>query len=215
LVEATAERQEQAQRVIAGLRATYPDADCELHFTTPLELVVATILSAQCTDERVNQVTQDLFKRYRTAADYAAVPQETLEQEIHATGFFRQKARSVRAMGQMLIDRFGGEVPSTMEEMIQLPGVARKTANVVLGTSMGIASGIVVDTHVRRLAYRLGLSDQTDPEKVERDLMAVVPQQDWIWFGHATIWHGRRICHARRPDCANCPLLADCPKRGV
>jgi endonuclease-3 len=215
LVEATAERQEQAQRVIDGLRATYPDADCELNFTNPLELVVATILSAQCTDERVNQVTADLFKRYRTAADYAAVPQETLEQEIHATGFFRQKARSVRAMGQMLVDRFGGEVPTTMGEMTQLPGVARKTANVVLGTSMGIASGIVVDTHVRRLAYRLGLSDQTDPEKVERDLMAVVRQQDWIWFGHAMIWHGRRVCHARRPDCANCPLLPDCPKRGV
>ena len=215
MVEATAERQEQAQRVIFGLRATYPDADCELNFTNPLELVVATILSAQCTDERVNQVTQDLFRRYRTAADYAAVPQETLEQEIHATGFFRQKARSVRAMGQMLVDRFGGEVPSTMDEMTELPGVARKTANVVLGTSMGIASGIVVDTHVRRLSYRLDLSDQTDPEKVERDLMAVVPQQDWIWFGHAMIWHGRRICHARRPDCANCPLLADCPKRGV
>jgi len=201
--------------VIAGFRTAYPDADCELTFTNPLELVVATILSAQCTDERVNQVTEELFKRYRTATDYAAAPQETLEQEIHATGFFRQKARSVRAMGQMLVDRFGGEVPSTMEEVTQLPGVARKTANVVLGTAMGIASGIVVDTHVRRLAYRLGLTDQTDPEKVERDLMTVVPEQDWIWFGHATIWHGRRVCHARRPDCASCVLLADCPKRGV
>ena len=209
------DRKEQAGAVIRGLKQLYPDADCELNYTTPLELLVATILSAQCTDERVNMVTADLFRKYRSAEDYAEVPQETLEQELRPTGFFRQKSRAVRGMAEMLVDEFDGEVPRTMEEMTQLPGVARKTANVVLGTAYGIASGIVVDTHVRRLSYRLGLTDQTDPDKIERDLMELVPQNEWVWFGHAMIWHGRRICHARAPECAICILNDVCPKRGV
>jgi endonuclease-3 len=212
---AETERPALARSVIEGLREAYPDATCELNFTTPLELLVATILSAQCTDERVNQVTADLFKKYHTAADYAEAPQEVLEQEIHSTGFFRQKARSVRAMGQMVVDRFEGELPTTIEEMTQLPGVARKTANVVLGTAYGIQTGVVVDTHVRRLAQRMSLTDETDPDKIEGELMALVPQGDWVWFGHAMIWHGRRVCHARKPDCAHCVLLPTCPKRGV
>jgi endonuclease III len=204
-----------AQEVMDGLREVYPDATCELSFSTPLELLVATILSAQCTDQRVNQVTAELFKKYRTAADYAAAPQEVLEQEVHATGFFRQKAKSIRAMATMLVERFGGEVPMTLEEMVELPGVARKTANLVLGTAHGLATGIVVDTHVRRLANRMGLSAESDPDKIERDLVALIPQDQWVWFGHAMILHGRRVCHARKPDCANCVLVATCPKRGV
>jgi endonuclease III len=209
------ERAEQARRVIAGLKQVYPNATCALNFETPLDLTVATILSAQCTDERVNMVTDELFKKYRSAEDYALAAPGMLEEEIHPTGFFRQKSMALRGMGQKLVEKFGGEVPKTMEEMIQLPGVARKTANVVLGTAYGIPSGIVVDTHVRRLAYRLGLSDEKDPEKVERDLMEVVPRDEWIWFGHAMIWHGRDTCHARGPRCSACVLQEFCPKRGV
>jgi len=209
------DRQEQARKVISGLKTVYPDATCELHFTTPLELLVATILSAQCTDQRVNMVTADLFKRYGSAEDYAAAPLGVLEEEIRPTGFFRQKSMALRAMGRKLVEEFGGEVPRTMEEMIRIPGAARKTANVVLGTAFGIPSGVVVDTHVRRLAYRLGLSDETDPTKIEKDLMAVVPQEEWIWFGHAIIWHGRRTCFARAPACEACALEPFCPRRGV
>jgi len=212
---ASEERIERANRVIAGLKQVYPHATCALNFATPLDLTVATILSAQCTDERVNMVTDELFKKYREAEDYASAPPGVLEDEIHATGFFRQKSMSLRGMGQKLVEKFGGEVPTTMEEMIQLPGVARKTANVVLGTAYGIPSGIVVDTHVRRLAFRLGLTDEKDPEKIERDLMEVVPREEWIWFGHAMIWHGRETCHARAPQCSACGLQEFCPKRGV
>jgi len=200
---------------MAGLRTLYPNATCELRFSNPLELLVATILSAQCTDKRVNEVTQTLFRKYRAAADYARVSQHVLEQEIRSTGFYRAKASAIRRMAQMLEERHGGKVPKTMEEMVELPGVARKTANVVLGTAYGMPTGIVVDTHVRRLAYRMGLSDHADPEKIEQDLMAVVPHHRWIWFGHAMIWHGRRVCTARAPDCPGCVLNRVCPKRGV
>jgi endonuclease-3 len=209
------DRKDQAKKVIEGLKTVYPDATCELNFTNPLELTVATILSAQCTDERVNMVTASLFKKYRSAADYADAPLGVLEDEIRPTGFFRQKSMALRAMGQTLLEEFGGEVPRTMEEMIRLPGVARKTGNVVLGTAFGIPTGIVVDTHVRRLSYRLDLSDETDPVKIEKDLMAVVPQDEWIWFGHAMIWHGRRTCFARAPSCTTCILEPFCPRRGV
>lgn len=204
-----------ARRVIRGLKLAYPDATCELRFSNPLELLVATILSAQCTDKRVNEVTAQLFRRYSSAADYASVPQEALQEEVRSTGFYRQKAESLRRMAHLLMTEFGGEVPPRMEDLIRLPGVARKTANVVLGTAFGIPSGVVVDTHVRRLAYRMGLTDERDPDKIERDLMALVPRKDWIWFGHAMIWHGRRVCSARSPNCGGCVLSAFCPRRGV
>ena len=213
--QALSPRQAQARRVVGALKRSYPDANCELHFTDPLELIVATILSAQCTDVRVNQVTAELFQKYRTAHDYAASAQGELEEEVHATGFFRQKAFAIRRMARILEERHRGQVPKQMEALIKLPGVARKTANVVLGTAYGIASGVVVDTHVKRLAYRMGLTDESDPVKVERDLMALIPKRSWVWFGHAMIWHGRRVCYARKPACATCPLNAFCPKRGV
>ena len=210
-----AARKAQARRVLRVLRETYPEADCELRFTNPLELLIATILSAQCTDVRVNQVTSTLFQKYRSAQDFAEADQADLEDELRPTGFFRQKAMSVRRTGQMLAESYGGIVPKKLEELIKLPGVARKTANVVLGTAYGIASGIVVDTHIKRLAYRWGLTDESDPEKVERDLQELVPKKDWVYFGHATIWHGRRQCYARKPDCLTCPMIGFCPQRGL
>ena len=205
------DRKPLARKIIQGLRKAYPDATCELNFGNPLELLVATILSAQCTDKRVNEVTAHLFQNYPTAAAYASAPQEVLQEEIRSTGFFRQKAESLRRMAHLLVTEFGGEVPRTMGEMVRLPGVARKTANVVLGTAFGIPSGIVVDTHVRRLAYRMGLTDERDPEKIERDLMAVFPRESWTFLAHALIWHGRRVCTARKPDCRGCALSAGCP----
>jgi endonuclease-3 len=208
-------RKARARKVIAGLKQVFPDATCALNFETPLDLTVATILSAQCTDERVNMVTKDLFKKYRSAQDYASALPGVLEEEIHPTGFFRQKSISLRGMGQKLVEQFQGQVPKTMEEMTQLPGVARKTANVVLGTAYGIPSGIVVDTHVHRLSFRMGLSDEKDPVKIERDLMEAVPRREWIWFGHAMILHGRQTCIARTPRCSACVLRDFCPKRGV
>lgn len=207
--------QDLAGRVRRALRKTFPQATCELNFKTPLELLAATVLSAQCTDKRVNLVTEKLFKKYRKAGDYARANPSTLESEIRSTGFFRMKAKSLLGAGKMLIERFGGKVPKTMEELIQLPGVARKTANVVLGTAFGVAAGIVVDTHVKRLAYRMGLSDERDPEKIERNLMKLIPEKDWIWFGHAMTWHGRRVCSARAPNCPGCVLNTVCPKRGI
>ena len=209
------DRKRQAQSVLRGLRKLYPDAHCELDHKSPLELVVATILSAQCTDKRVNLVTPHLFKKYKTAAAYAKADRATLEQEIRSTGFFRSKAASIQEMAQALVDHYGGQVPKTMEELLELRGVARKTANVVLGTAYGIPEGVVVDTHMKRLSYRLGLTDEKDPEKVERDLMACVPRKDWIYFGHALIWHGRRVCFAASPNCPGCLLNKVCPKRGV
>jgi endonuclease III len=204
------ERQ-RAAAIMAGLRAAYPDAKCSLDFTTPLELLVATILSAQCTDERVNQVTARLFKKYRSAADYAQADPAELEQDIKQTGFYHNKAKSLRAAAAMLVERFHGEVPRTMDELIQLPGVARKTANVVLGNAYGIVQGVVVDTHVGRLARRLGLTASDDPAKVEQDLMTLFPQGDWLALAHALIYHGRAICQARKPLCEQCILVALCP----
>jgi endonuclease-3 len=203
--------QERIEAIVARLAFAYPDATCSLDFQTPLELLVATILSAQCTDERVNQVTPALFAKYRRPEDYLAVPAEELEQDIHSTGFYRNKAKSIRGAAKLLVEEFGGEMPRTMEELLRLPGVARKTANVVLGTAFGIAEGIAVDTHVRRLSGRLGLSQQDDPVKIERDLMGVTPRDEWIGISHRLILHGRQICHARKPNCAGCTLTELCP----
>jgi endonuclease-3 len=202
---------ERAREIMAILRETYPGARCSLDFSTPLELLVATILSAQCTDERVNQVTQRLFQKYRTAEDYATAELEELEQDIKQTGFYRNKARHIREAAALLVERFGGEVPRRMEDLIALPGVARKTANVVLGNAYGIVEGVVVDTHVGRVARRLGLTASEDPVKVEQDLMALLPREDWLDLSHLLIYHGRAICQARKPLCAECPLLRLCP----
>jgi endonuclease III len=203
------------RKIIAGFQKTYPDAHCELDHQSPLELLIATILSAQCTDKRANIVTQDLFRHYHSAADYAKAPLTELEQAIKTTGFFRNKAKNIKAACQTIIAKHGGQVPQTMEELIQLGGVGRKTANVVLGNAFGINVGVVVDTHVARLSYRLGLTKQRTPEKIEKDLMALVPQNQWTLFSHWLIWHGRRRCFARKPDCANCEVLKFCPRIGV
>lgn len=209
------DRRAQAARAIKDLRALYPKAECELDYSNPLQLAVAVILSAQCTDKRVNMVTPALFKRYRTAADFAAAEPAELEALIRSTGFYRSKARSIREMAAAVAGEHGGKVPQTMEELLTLRGVARKTANVILGTAYGKSEGIVVDTHMKRVSFRLGLTRQTDPVKVERDLMACVPRKDWIYFGHAMVWHGRRLCGALKPQCAACPMASYCPKRGV
>jgi endonuclease-3 len=201
--------------LLSALRRAYPRPRCALTHANPFELLVATILSAQCTDERVNRVTPGLFRKWGTAAALAVARRLELEREIQSTGFFRNKSKNLLGAARVLVDRFGGEVPRTMDELLELPGVARKTANVVLGTAFGIPAGIVVDTHVSRLAGRLGLSREEDPVKIERDLMQVVPQRDWIWFAHALIWHGRRICKARAPDCGHCPLATHCPSAAI
>lgn len=201
--------------IIQKLRRYYPDAHCALIHSNPLELLVATVLSAQCTDERVNMVTKALFKKYRSAEDYAAADLAQLELEIKPTGFFRSKAKSLKGLGAKLVDQHGGEVPADLEALTDLPGVGRKTANVVLGNAFHIATGIVVDTHVKRLSYRLGLTKQKTPEKVEQDLLKIVPPEDWILFSHWLIFHGRQICKARKPLCEICPLEGDCPKKGV
>jgi endonuclease-3 len=202
-------------RIIAGLKKTYPDAHCELNFSNPLELLIATILSAQCTDKRVNIVTAELFKKYRSAADYAQAPSADLEQAIKTTGFFRNKTKSIKTASQALVAKHGGEVPRTMEELIELGGVGRKTANVVLGNAFDVNVGVVVDTHVARLSQRLGLTREKDPQKIEQDLMKLVPQEQWTRFSHLLIWHGRRRCYARSPDCSNCEIKALCPRIGV
>jgi endonuclease-3 len=203
--------QKRARRIVRLLRREYPDARCSLNFTSPLELLVATILSAQCTDERVNLVTAELFRKYRTCADYASAAPAELEQDIRPTGFFRNKAKAIQGACRQLAERHAGRVPETMEELLELPGVARKTANVVLGNAYHLATGVVVDTHVSRLSARLGLSAQTAPEKIERDLMALIPEADWIDFSHLLIYHGRKVCKARTPLCAECVLEKDCP----
>lgn len=202
---------EQIQAIIAELRRLYPDARCSLNFTNPLELLVATQLSAQCTDERVNIVTADLFKKYRSVEDYATVSQEELEQDIRSTGFYRNKAKNIRAASQRIITNYGGEVPCTMKDLLTLPGVARKTANVVLGNAFGIVEGFVVDTHIGRLARRFGWTTHEDPVKVEQDLMRLIPQQDWLDLSHMLIYHGRAICLARKPLCEKCTLAKLCP----
>ena len=203
------------KKIIAGLDRTYPEAHCELDYRSPLELLIATILSAQCTDKRVNIVTRQLFKQYRSAADYAKAPLVELEQAIRTTGFFRNKARNIQACCRKLVERHGGQVPRTMEELTRLDGVGRKTANVVLDNAFGINAGVVVDTHVARLSHRLGLTKQSTPEKIEQDLMVLVPQKQWTLFSHWLIWHGRRRCFARRPDCNECEINKLCPKVGV
>jgi endonuclease-3 len=203
------------RKIIAGLKKAYPDAHCELDHSNPLELLMATILSAQCTDKRVNLVTAELFKKYRSAANYAEASQSELEAAIKSTGFFRNKAKSIRACCQAIVEKHGGKVPRTMEELIQLGGVGRKTANVVLGNAFNVNCGVVVDTHVARLAKRLGLTRQTAPDKIEQELMKQVPQDEWTLFSHLLIWHGRRRCYARNPDCPACEIKAVCPRLGV
>lgn len=202
---------EHVQAIIAELHRLYPDAKCSLNFSNPLELLIATQLSAQCTDERVNIVTIDLFAKYRNAEQYASVSQEELEQDIRSTGFYRNKAKNIRAAAQRIVSDFGGEVPRTMSELLTLPGVARKTANVVLDNAFGIVEGIVVDTHVGRLVRRFGWTSNEDPVKVEQDLMKIVPQKDWLDLSHMLIYHGRAICLARKPFCEECALNDLCP----
>jgi endonuclease-3 len=196
--------------ILAGLDAAYPDADCELKHENAFQLLIATILSAQCTDVRVNQVTAELYKKYKKPEDFAYASPAELEKEIRPTGFFRNKTKSIMGASKALVEKFGGVVPRTMEEILTLPGVARKTGNVVLGTAYGIPSGIVVDTHVMRLSQRLDLTRNTDPKKIEQDLMKVIPQDRWIKFSHQLIWHGRRVCAARKPKCAACNLESIC-----
>ena len=197
--------------IIQGLEKLYPDVECELTHNNPFELMCATILSAQCTDERVNMVTPTLFAKFPTAQAMAAAPPPVLEDIIRTTGFFRQKARSLKAAAALLVERYGGQVPRTLDELMVLPGVARKTANVVLGTAYGLAEGVVVDTHVQRLALRLGLTRQLTPQKIEEDLMKFIPRERWVRFSHQLIWHGRRVCFARKPDCEHCLLAPHCP----
>jgi endonuclease-3 len=201
--------------ITGRLRREYPDAHCALHHSSAFELLIATILSAQCTDERVNIVTADLFRKYRAPQDYLGVLQAELERDIRSTGFFRNKAKNIQAACRKIVEIYGGEIPQTMGELLELNGVARKTANVVLGNAFGIASGVVVDTHVARLARRLGLTEHEIPEKIEKDLQQLVPQEDWIMFPHWLIWHGRKICQARKPKCGECVLNDICPKIGV
>jgi len=204
-----------AKKIIAALQKVYPDAHCELNFSNPLELLVATILSAQCTDKRVNIVTEELFKKYRTAADYAEAKLPELEQAIKTAGFYRNKAKNIQAAARSIVEKHGGKVPDTMEELVELGGVGRKTANVVLGNAFDIQLGIAVDTHVARLSFRFGFTDETDPVKIEEILMKLVPQGEWTLVSHVVIWHGRRRCFARSPDCKNCEILKLCPRIGV
>ncbi len=205
-----AERKERVAAILRGLDKMYPKAECALHHDGPWQLLVATILSAQCTDKRVNEVTPGLFAKYPTPADFAAVRPEVLAQDIRSTGFFNNKAKSIVGAALRVIGAFGGKVPRTMEEMLTIPGAARKTANVVLGTAYGIAVGVVVDTHVQRLSHRLDLSKNTDPVKIEQDLMKIIPQEKWILFSHQLILHGRALCQARNPNCPPCELNSLC-----
>ena len=206
---------ERTQEILSALKRAYPNAHCELNFETPLQLLIATILSAQCTDKRVNLVTAELFKKYRSARDFAEAPLMEIEEAVKSTGFFRNKAKNIQACCAALVEKFGGEVPRTMDDLHALAGVGRKTANVVLGNAFGIDVGVVVDTHVTRLANRLGLAKGTDAVKLEQELMKLVPQKEWTLFSHWLIWHGRRRCAARRPDCANCEVKNFCPQIGV
>ena len=207
--------QKNAQRILTGLKKAYPDAGCSLSFRSPLELLVATILSAQCTDVQVNKVTPKLFRQFRSAEDYATLPLEQLEEAIRTTGFYHNKAKNIQNSCRKIIERFGGNVPDTMESLISLPGVGRKTANVVLSNGFGQNAGFTVDTHVFRLTHRLGLVQGKTPEKVEQELMQLFPQTDWACLSHALILHGRKVCNARKPRCTDCPLAKDCPKNGV
>jgi endonuclease-3 len=209
------EQKNRADEIVRRLKNEYPDAHCALNHTNAFELLISTILSAQCTDERVNIVTENLFRKYRTPRDYVEVSVQELETDIHSTGFFRNKAKNIQSACRKIIEDFGGEIPQTMDELLTLNGVARKTANVVLGNAFGIASGVVVDTHVARVSQRLALTAETVPEKIEKDLSAIVPREDWILFPHLLISHGRKICQARKPKCGECVLNDVCPKIGV
>ena len=203
------------KKIIAGFEKTYPEAHCELTYADPLQLLIATILSAQCTDKRVNIVTKDLFKKYRSAADFADASRTELERFIKSTGFFRSKARNIQNCCRKLVERHGGQVPRTMEELIQLDGVGRKTANVVLGNAFNVVVGVIVDTHAMRLSHRLGLTKEKTPEKIEQDLMKLLPRSHWLLFSHWLVWHGLRRCYARKPDCVNCEVKKFCPQIGV
>ncbi len=212
---AVAEKQAQAARVVERLQADYPSVTCALENETPFELLVATILSAQCTDVRVNMVTPELFRRWPTAAEMARAPVKSLEKVIQSTGFYRNKAKNIKAASQAIMERHDGEVPRDMDAMVALPGVGRKTANVVLGTAFGMATGVVVDTHVTRLSKRLGLTKHTDATKIEQDLMRLVQNDEWVDFAHRMIHHGRQVCTARKPKCPQCSMISFCPKIGV
>jgi endonuclease-3 len=205
-----AERRERVAAILRGLDEMYPKASCALHHHNPWELLVATILSAQCTDKRVNEVTPGLFAKYPTPRDFAAVRPEVLANDIRSTGFFNNKSKSIVGAAKKVVNEFGGKVPRTMEEMLTIPGAARKTANVVLGTAFGIASGVVVDTHVQRISHRLDLTKETEPVKIEKDLMKIIPKEKWILFSHQIIHHGRALCVARNPKCAECMLNPLC-----
>lgn len=211
--ESKAKRIDRARQIYRTLRGTYPDAHCELDHDGPWQLLVATILSAQCTDQRVNMVTPELFDRYSTPADLAEAPQEDIEQVIRSTGFYRNKAKSIRGAARRIVDDFDGQVPSTMDDLLSLPGVARKTANVVLGNAFGQSSGIVVDTHVQRLAQRMKLTlhENNQGDRIEKDLAKLIDREDWPMFSHVLIFHGRRCCTARKPDCESCPVRELCP----
>ena len=204
-----------AAKILSDLKKAYPDAGCSLSFRSPLELLVATILSAQCTDVRVNKVTPNLFRQFRSAKDYADAPLERLEEAIRTTGFYHNKAKNIQNACRIIVEKFGGKVPNTMESLTSLPGVGRKTANVVLSNGFGRNEGFVVDTHVFRLSRRLGLATGKTPEKVEQELIQLFPQTDWGYLSHALILHGRRVCNARKPQCTECPLKKNCPKVGV
>ena len=212
--ESKADRKKRTAKITAALKKLYPGARTALRHSKPLQLLVATILSAQCTDTRVNIVTKELFKKYKSTADFAAAEQKVFEQEIRSIGFYRNKAKNIIGAARAIVADFAGRVPDTMEELLTLPGVARKTANVVLGSAFGKNEGVVVDTHVRRLAGRLGLTKHTDPVKIEADLMELVPRKSWTVFSHALIWHGRRVCTARKPDCNACAVRKLCPSAG-
>jgi endonuclease-3 len=213
--ESLAAKSERANRITEALQRTYPNAHCELNFTTPLELLIATILSAQSTDKQVNVVTESLFKKYRSAADFANADLSELEKDISRIGLFRNKAKSISACCKLLVQKHRGEVPRTMEELTALPGVGRKTANVVLGNAFDLQEGVVVDTHVARLSERLGLTKETKPEKIETELMKLIPRKDWAIFSHWIIWHGRRRCFARGPQCSACEIRELCPSRDI
>lgn len=210
-----ADKKARTSEIIKRLKKAYPDAHCALNHTSPFELLIATILSAQCTDARVNIVTADLFRKYRGPADFMKVSQAELEKDIHSTGFFRNKAKNIQAACQRIIEEFHGTVPQTMEDLLTLGGVARKTANVVMGNAFGIASGVVVDTHVSRISQLLGLTKNKTPEKIENDLQKLIPKKHWVMFPHWVIHHGRQICIARRPKCTECVLNNICPKIGL
>lgn len=209
--ESIEERKDRVREVIRRLKRAYPDAKCSLNHSNPFELLVATILSAQCTDERVNMVTADLFRKYKKPEDYLKVSPRELEKDIQSTGFFRNKTKSIQGTSKILAEQYGGVVPHTMDELLELPGVARKTANVVLGNAFEIKSGVVVDTHVTRLSHRLDFTQQKTAEKIEQDLVLIVPKKDWVIFSHLLIAHGRKICKARAPLCDQCPVEKNCP----